>query len=162
MKQSQQGERGGSEVLEGAAAQVQARLVEEERRRVSAEKELAASRKAASEQDKKIQTLKHYCAMNQKERTALRTIMEVRPPLACPVSAPALPPPPTVPECVSDGAYGCDDGGRGGGGGGGGGGKLARRVHIKGLGGVVSAAAQDAAPGQTGGPPGALASPPLA
>ena len=25
-----------------------------------------------------IQTLKHYCSMNQKERTALRTIMEVK------------------------------------------------------------------------------------
>ena len=82
MKQWEAGEGGGAgQVLDSAPPQVQARLLEEERRRVSAEKELAASRKAASEQDKKIQTLKHYCAMNQKERNALRTIMEVGGPL---------------------------------------------------------------------------------
>jgi hypothetical protein len=34
-------------------------------------------------QEKKMQTLKHYCSMNQKERNALRTIMEVYPNVFC-------------------------------------------------------------------------------
>ncbi len=49
----------------------------EEKRRSKAESELAAARRALATHEKKIQTLKHYCSMNQKERNALRTIMEV-------------------------------------------------------------------------------------